>query len=581
VWRNNDDGIDLWGSANVLVENNWAWQQGYNDALTPSGGDGNGFKLGGGTTGDGLHTVRNNLAWGNFQHGFDANSADLTMNLFNNTAYNNTQYNFHFYNGTVPYVLKDNLSYLSPGVNMGPSTVNTFNSWNLGVTVNAAQFVSLDYSGATGPRQADGSLPTLNFLRLAAGSNLIDKGVDVGLPYFGGAPDLGAYEYSPSTDTQPPTVPTSLTATAISTSQINLAWTASTDNVGVVGYNVYRDGVKIDTTGSTAYANVGLAAGTTYSYTVSAFDAAGNTSAQSTSASATTAAPPAAPLDTTAPTVSIASPTGGTVSNMVSVSVNAADNVGVTRVDLRVNGVTAATTNVIPYQFPWNSTTVPNGSVALTAVAFDAAGNSTTSTAVTLNVSNGPLPDTTPPTVSISSPSSGRTVSYSVAVSVKAADNVGVTRFDLRVNGVTVGSSTAAPWQFSWDSLTVANGTVLLTAVAYDGAGNSTESAAAAIIVNNGLHTTTPLYVNLVAPANGTMVTGPTTITTVTGDTSTSAKITQKLYIDGALTATTSGSSLNYKWNAKRVAPGAHTILVTATDDAGNSATKQVQVNRK
>src|SRR5207244_6791073 len=126
-----------------------------------------------------------------------------------------------------------------------------------------------------------------------------------------------------------------------------------------------------------------------------------------------------------------------------------------------------------------NATTVPNGSASLTAVAFDAAANSTTSAAVALNVSNGPAPDTTPPTVSIASPTGG-TVSGTIPVSVNAADNIGVTRVDLHVNGVTVGSSTVAPWQFSWDSLTVAAGPVAVTAVGYDAAGISTTSVASA-----------------------------------------------------------------------------------------------------
>lgn len=89
-------------------------------------------------------------------------------------------------------------------------------------------------------------------------------------------------------DTTPPSVPTGLTATAISSSQINLSWTASTDNVGVTGYNVYRGGTKIGTAPGTSYQDGGLSASISYSYTVSAFDAAGNTSAQSASASATT-----------------------------------------------------------------------------------------------------------------------------------------------------------------------------------------------------------------------------------------------------------------------------------------------------
>ena len=92
-------------------------------------------------------------------------------------------------------------------------------------------------------------------------------------------------------DTVPPTVPTNLTATAISSTQINLTWTASTDNVGVTGYQIFRNGVQVGTSATNSYSDTGLTASTTYTYTVSAYDAAGNVSAQSSAASATTLAP--------------------------------------------------------------------------------------------------------------------------------------------------------------------------------------------------------------------------------------------------------------------------------------------------
>ncbi len=90
-----------------------------------------------------------------------------------------------------------------------------------------------------------------------------------------------------------PSVPAGLTATAISVSQINLSWTASTDNVAVTGYRVFRDSVQIATSTLTTYSDTGLTHSTTYSYTVAAFDAAGNVSAQSASSSATTLTPAA------------------------------------------------------------------------------------------------------------------------------------------------------------------------------------------------------------------------------------------------------------------------------------------------
>jgi hypothetical protein len=89
-------------------------------------------------------------------------------------------------------------------------------------------------------------------------------------------------------DTQPPTVPANLSATAVSSSQISLSWSASTDNVAVTGYKIFQNGAQVGTSATTSYTDNGLTAATTYSYKVSAFDAAGNNSNQSAAAVATT-----------------------------------------------------------------------------------------------------------------------------------------------------------------------------------------------------------------------------------------------------------------------------------------------------
>jgi len=89
-------------------------------------------------------------------------------------------------------------------------------------------------------------------------------------------------------DTQSPTVPTNLTATVVSSSQINLSWTASADNVGVAGYHIYRSGIQVDSTAETSYQSIGLRASTTYSYRIAAYDEAGNASAKSVAVSKTT-----------------------------------------------------------------------------------------------------------------------------------------------------------------------------------------------------------------------------------------------------------------------------------------------------
>ncbi|WP_181790517.1 DUF4082 domain-containing protein [Myxococcus llanfairpwllgwyngyllgogerychwyrndrobwllllantysiliogogogochensis] len=98
----------------------------------------------------------------------------------------------------------------------------------------------------------------------------------------------------PSPDTQAPTAPLGLVASAASASAINLGWNASTDNVGVAAYDIFRDGVKIASTASRTYSDTGLTAATAYSYLVKARDAAGNLSADSNAVTATTGSSPPA-----------------------------------------------------------------------------------------------------------------------------------------------------------------------------------------------------------------------------------------------------------------------------------------------
>ncbi|MBP1689088.1 MAG: depolymerase family esterase, partial [Deltaproteobacteria bacterium] len=167
-------------------------------------------------------------------------------------------------------------------------------------------------------------------------------------------------------DTTPPTAPSSLTATVSGTTGINLAWTTSTDNVGVTGYRVERcqgasctNFVQIATPSGPTFGNTGLAASTTYRYRVRAIDAAGNLGAYSAIATATTAAT----SDTTPPTV----PSGFSATTSSSTSTKLAwtastDNVGVTgyRVE-RCQG--ASCTNFAQIAWP-TSTTFSNTGLA-------------------------------------------------------------------------------------------------------------------------------------------------------------------------------------------------------------------------
>jgi Ca2+-binding RTX toxin-like protein len=203
AWNNSDDGFDFFnasfesnrkGSA-VLAEKCWSWENGYDPAGIPRG-DGDGFKLGGQRPGlgntSGGHTIVNCVSWDNLHDGFEGNDATTPITVLSSTAFDNNARNFHFNIGG--HILKDNLCY-SPGqgIYLEAGTVQVANSWNLDVVVSSADFLSLSDAVARGPRQADGSLPDTTFLHLAPDSDLIDKGVNVGLPSVG-KPDLGAFE---------------------------------------------------------------------------------------------------------------------------------------------------------------------------------------------------------------------------------------------------------------------------------------------------------------------------------------------------------------------------------------------------
>src|SRR6266581_1851180 len=159
------------------------------------------------------------------------------------------------------------------------------------------------------------------------------------------------------------------------------------------------------------------------------------------------------PLPTGSLIVTVTSPaSGSTVTGTVpvSASVSIVGSLTVAGVQFKVDGANlGAEDTSSPYSVSWNTTTVGNGSHTLTATARDAAGNRTTSSPVTVTVSNA---DTTPPSVSITAPASGATVSGSVTVSASASDNVGVAGVQFLVDGANLGSEdTSSPYSVSWN----------------------------------------------------------------------------------------------------------------------------------
>jgi len=171
-------------------------------------------------------------------------------------------------------------------------------------------------------------------------------------------------------DSVAPSVPASLAASAVSSTQVNLTWNASLDNVGVAGYRLYRGGVLIASPGGTTYIDTGRTASTAYSYTVKAIDAAGNLSAASNTASVTT---PASSGDTQAPSTPAALSATATSASQINLSWSASsDNVGVTGYRVYRAGVLVGSPTGTIFS---NTGLSAATAYSYTVAAIDAAGN--------------------------------------------------------------------------------------------------------------------------------------------------------------------------------------------------------------
>jgi cellulose 1,4-beta-cellobiosidase len=187
-------------------------------------------------------------------------------------------------------------------------------------------------------------------------------------------------------DTTPPTAPTGVTVSATSSSSVSLTWTASTDNVGVTGYDIYRGSTLAGTSATTSFTDTGLTASTQYTYTVKAFDAAGNLSPASAAVTATTGS--AGGGDTTPPSTPTNVTAGSVTSTSVSLSWSpSTDNVGVAGYRVYRGSALAGTTASTSFT---DTGLTPSTQYSYTVVAYDAAGNvSPASAAVSATTSSG------------------------------------------------------------------------------------------------------------------------------------------------------------------------------------------------
>jgi chitodextrinase len=358
----------------------------------------------------------------------------------------------------------------------------------------------------------------------------------------------------PAGDTTAPTIPAGVTATAVSASQVNLAWTAATDNTGVASYRVFRNGSQVGTTTGTTYQDTGLTASTVYTYRVVAIDSAGKLSEQSTAVSATTAPPV---VSTFTLTVTRSGPGQGTVSSSptgITCGTDCTQNYPAgTRVTLTANAATgsvfagwtgapdcadgvvtlsSALSCTVTFNLQRQTLTVTKagtgagtvtatptgiacgtdctetygGGSRVTLTATPTTGSAFTGWSGDADCSDGVVTlsasmtciatfrDTAPPTVTLTTPVSGATVRGSaIALGASASDGSGAVSVQFKVDGTPVGEADgSAPYTATWNASSTGPGPHTLEAVARDAAGNEATARISVVLARGSVRNVGP-----------------------------------------------------------------------------------------
>jgi Bacterial Ig domain len=187
--------------------------------------------------------------------------------------------------------------------------------------------------------------------------------------------------------------------------------------------------------------------------------------------------------------------------------------------------------------------------------------------------------DISAPTVSVTAPINGATVTGINQLSSTASDNVGVVKVEFLIDGNVVGTDTISPYTYSWNTTTTTNGSHSITARAYDAAGNVATSSAVSVTVSNVPDTTAPV-VTISSPVDASKIptNGRVKITASATDNVGVAKI--EVYVDGKLQASANSSSVNTVWNAKKASTGQHSIEVKAFDAVGNQSSATINITK-
>jgi chitodextrinase len=363
----------------------------------------------------------------------------------------------------------------------------------------------------------------------------------------------------PVTDTTPPSTPTGLAASGVTQTGLALSWNASSDNVGVVGYDVYRNGAKVASPTSTNLNQSSLACGSSYSFAVAARDAAGNTSSQAQLSVSTSACSP--PADTTSPST----PSGLGVSGATSTSVSlrwtaSTDNVGVAGYRVYVNSAYSTTTA----QLAATVSGLACGSAYVFQVdAFDLEGNGSARASVT--ASTAACADTQAPSAPLNVAATSRTAT-SIALAWSAStDNVGVTGYGLFRAGSQVATTSLTNAIFSG---LACNTNYTLAVDASDAAGNRSAKTTVMVATTACPDTTPPSTPSGLAASNITQ----SGLTLTWNASSDNVGVTgYDVYRNGTKMTTASSTSSSQTGLACGTS---YTLGVVARDAAGNSSSQ-------